>query len=1054
MGDGDDGTPTRRAPPDQQQHQVQQGLPPTRRRHRKQWDFGRKKLHELTDKARARARRLASSGSASSDSALSDLGTTNRQGSGRVLMVSRQALARFNPFGTHGDYEDDEILTSFLEHSAHSDELRQFHEVMSAASMPLPSRGRGTSVAKLAKSRSPSSSSLNSASSQLPSSNGQKDLLTAALTGSSAFASIEEGFCHELYKSAVEITVSKGESVYLQGQTGALMFVVISGNLQLRRKVLNTPAARILRKCGPGDVLCEAAMLEPLLHRESAVVISDEATLLALHRLEYQLAALRFAENNIHQEDDAADFLQNIYLFQNLSPESRMYIVSKVVWKTFAANEVILAEHTSEPGLIIIDNGEAALEIEYRKRDSATMQLVCTREEVRCLHRGELFAEAAIISEELRSADVGYRISARERGARVGILTHEVLAEALSLLHAGKKTKLKQDQSMLQALHIGHALSHHPLFSERTSVEIFAIADRMSVTRLSAGQVLPGTEGLWLILDGALTVFQRSEPLVSLTAGDCFGDASALVGDISVRNFGSRFFATSPTRVARATGEVICALISREILTKLGIECSDRASTEQGELPGVPDKNVQSANEGQEPQSSGADSGSNSKLYYARHRPSDRVLAVKEVLDLGAVNQGSFSSSSSSLFSDPEWLAQAADEPRELGHSAHVEIALMLRLASTNTVPRIFGIMAEPQRALVTVGMDPMIGGDLAALIASHPQGLPLESFKFYAACLVSTLKVLFENDILHRDIKPGNIMVDATGYLRLIDFGISKGNMCGETARTSTLCGTPKYMAPEIARLVLGRGISYGLAVDWWALGVTLFELACGFNPFEFTTAPSTAHSPRAESNAPAAQEEAQNAATNVHIVLHRVVSFAEAFAKKSLPGSSPTGAKDSESVAQDELAGLPGGLANLSTLAPEWNNAIDLILRLLQPSLYTRLGVGVAGPRGAVEHPFFDNFPWRELRQRQPLDAIDTEPHVFENAATSEGDLESPKSVSTVETLHGGDKDDDDDARNSIESRLIRQKLHEVTSNKDLLAHTRHHKRQSLGLLSVSTL
>lgn len=98
---------------------------------------------------------------------------------------------------------------------------------------------------------------------------------------------------------------------------------------------------------------------------------------------------------------------------------------------------------------------------------------------------------------------------------------------------------------------------------------------------------------------------------------------------------------------------------------------------------------------------------------------------------------------------------------------------------------------------------------------------------KFYAAEMASALAHLHSLNVIYRDLKPENILLDSDGHLVLTDFGLCKENIKNRET-TSTFCGTPEYLAPEVL-----RKLPYDRTVDWWCLGAVLYEMIFGLPPF-----------------------------------------------------------------------------------------------------------------------------------------------------------------------------------------------------------------------------
>ena len=102
------------------------------------------------------------------------------------------------------------------------------------------------------------------------------------------------------------------------------------------------------------------------------------------------------------------------------------------------------------------------------------------------------------------------------------------------------------------------------------------------------------------------------------------------------------------------------------------------------------------------------------------------------------------------------------------------------------------------------------------------------ERTRFYISELILALEFLHNNNIIYRDIKPENILIDKTGYIKLIDFGLSKLYK-DINEKMYTICGTPLYLAPEV---VANKG--YNNSSDWWSLGCLMYEMISGNAPFK----------------------------------------------------------------------------------------------------------------------------------------------------------------------------------------------------------------------------
>jgi len=230
----------------------------------------------------------------------------------------------------------------------------------------------------------------------------------------------------------------------------------------------------------------------------------------------------------------------------------------------------------------------------------------------------------------------------------------------------------------------------------------------------------------------------------------------------------------------------------------------------------------------------------------------------------------------------------------ETGQQEHVrnERAVLATLDSAFCC-RLFGTYQDTLNIYFL--MEPVLGGELFTVLRWNKR-FSEKTARFYAACVVLAFEHLHFKNIIYRDLKPENLLISANGYCKLVDFGFAKkrNNSC-------TLCGTPEYLSPEVI-----QNVSQGFAVDWWTLGIFVYEMLIGHPPF---------------------QNDAQ---TKMYekILVHEV-----------------------DFPLQPALTPRVG----------------HLISGLLEKDAFRRLGAGTNGTEQILNHPWFQGLDWKEMRNQE---------------------------------------------------------------------------------------
>jgi len=148
----------------------------------------------------------------------------------------------------------------------------------------------------------------------------------------------------------------------------------------------------------------------------------------------------------------------------------------------------------------------------------------------------------------------------------------------------------------------------------------------------------------------------------------------------------------------------------------------------------------------------------------------------------------------------------------------------ILTMLSKKPHPFIVNIVTSFQDdCYIYMVLEYVIGGEFFTHLRNAGQ-FDSNTARFYAAHIALIFETLHSKNIIYRDLKPENLLLDETGYLKLADFGFAKK----VEDKTYTLCGTPEYLAPEV---LLNKG--HGKGVDWWTLGILIYEMLAGQPPF-----------------------------------------------------------------------------------------------------------------------------------------------------------------------------------------------------------------------------
>jgi len=561
------------------------------------------------------------------------------------------------------------------------------------------------------------------------------------------------------------VPCSADDPIIKEGEDGDHFYMVDSGKFEVTLKSVGTSPIKTYET---GDTFGELALLynSP---RAATVKCTEAGALWALER-----AAFRFVVvgNNKSKESTATGFLKAVSILSPLTDDQRMQIADKMTEQTFSAGEYVVEEGAAADSLFFVKQGE----------------LVCTKmegsskKELMRVKEGGVFGESCLEAnaEKVRKANV-----VAVGDATILKLTAADFTECLGNL--GDVVSKNFKRKVMEAFNIDGTPIWLQLDTDEQEKLLDALVEKAFPANTEIITQDKANTTFYIIKSGQVSVVKKegkSTPrtLAELGPGKFFGER-ALIKDEDA----------SATIKACAEG---CVLYTCDRPTFS--ECF-------GSLQKLLDAEVARRDE----------------MAKRPAAPEWSDLEIRRILGVGTFGRVKLilQKSTQQTYALKCMRKAQVVQTKQQQHVMHEK-----KILSQMEHPFILALVATYQDAgELYMLLEVALGGELFSLLAKRAP-LPDAHARFYSAQVVSIFSYMHGLKIVYRDLKPENLLIDPSGYIKMVDFGFAK--VLNE--RTWTLCGTPEYLAPEI---ILNKG--HGFGADWWCVGILTFECLTGATPF-----------------------------------------------------------------------------------------------------------------------------------------------------------------------------------------------------------------------------
>lgn len=642
----------------------------------------------------------------------------------------------------------------------------------------------------------------------------------------------------------VEREFCGGEELMVQGASGTEFFIIAKGRCQVM--VRNDSGAEVeIAQLSQGDYCGEQALLKKatrgatvralcdtkclVLDQESFQQIADENKIRFAKRdakrnaiSAERMVAARDIDENVNGDDEDEDeekgqravgrvigsgsgsgsdgvvrpdaattewLLQCVadnILFSHLDSEQRLIVCSEM-YRVSVADKAVLIEQGEEGNTFyVVESGELLITV----KDVG---------QVDTLTAGRCVGELALLYNAPRAATV--QCSAGP--AVVWCVDRGSFRKALMEVHTASTD---ENLRLLRKCELLAPLLSSELQLIDQALEMKVFAPNECIFKM-------GDEGdrFYIVKSGEVAGTAKDGTTFSLTVGGFFGERALLTNE------------PRAATLSAATKEVECLTLSRDDFTILLGPLEDIMTRNLAEYE-KPDNERKPI--GHKSNVAAAVNPNGNLNENGNDGADSAICTLSELQTVGILGRGAFGTVS--LVTDPATKRSYAlkairkNQVVEMGQQSHIlnEKKVMAMLDN----PFLVNLRATyKDEYRVYFLLEACLGGELFTILRKM-RSFDEATARFYSSCVVEAFDYMHRRDCIYRDLKPENLVLTNKGYLKVTDFGFAKI----VPNKTFTLCGTPDYLAPEI---VTGQG--HGKGVDWWTLGILIYEMLASFPPF-----------------------------------------------------------------------------------------------------------------------------------------------------------------------------------------------------------------------------